>query len=39
MRRGEHTAARGFDRASAYLYSAPQPFTKLILMVHILVSW
>lgn len=23
----------------AHLYSAPQPLTKLILMVHILVSW
>lgn len=22
-----------------HLYSAPQPLTKLILMVHILVSW
>jgi len=24
---------------TTYLYSAPQPFTKLIRMVHILVSW
>lgn len=25
--------------SETYLYSAPQPLTKLILMVHILVSW
>lgn len=28
--------AKGFF---SYLYSAPHPLTKLILMVHILVSW
>lgn len=26
-------------KSVTYLYSAPQPLTKLILMVHILVSW